>query len=70
MHEKSPRPKPTSELLISQGADPTDSVHNLLVDMKLVEGDKRRTIRVQDDQVNDHIDGRHWTYKAYVRGDW
>ncbi|OGA49580.1 MAG: hypothetical protein A3F74_08745 [Betaproteobacteria bacterium RIFCSPLOWO2_12_FULL_62_58] len=25
MHEKSPRPKPTSELLISQGADPIDS---------------------------------------------
>jgi len=25
LHEKSPRPKPTSELLISQGADPIDS---------------------------------------------
>lgn len=33
-------------------------------------GDKRRTIRVQDDQVNDHVDGRTWRYKAYSRGDW
>jgi peptide chain release factor 1 len=33
-------------------------------------GDKRRTIRVQDDQVNDHIDGRTWKFKAYARGDW
>ena len=33
-------------------------------------GDKRRTIRVQDDAVNDHVTGRQWRYKAYVRGDW
>ena len=33
-------------------------------------GDKRRTIRTQDDQVNDHVTGRTWRYKAYVRGDW
>ena len=33
-------------------------------------GDKRRTIRVQDDQVNDHVDGRTWRYKSYARGDW
>jgi len=33
-------------------------------------GDKRRTIRVQDDQVADHVDGRSWRFKAYVRGDW
>lgn len=32
-------------------------------------GDKRRTVRVQDDQVNDH-DGRHWSFKRYARGDW
>lgn len=32
-------------------------------------GDKRRTIRVQDDQVTDH-DGRSWRFKAYARGDW
>jgi peptide chain release factor 1 len=31
--------------------------------------DKRRTIRVQDDQVTDH-DGRTWRFKAYARGDW
>jgi peptide chain release factor 1 len=33
-------------------------------------GDKRRTIRTQDDQVTDHVDGRTWRYKAYARGDW
>lgn len=32
-------------------------------------GDKRRTIRVQDDQVIDK-DGRSWRYKMYARGDW
>lgn len=33
-------------------------------------GDKRRTIRVQDGQVNDHLDGRHWKLKEYLRGEW
>lgn len=33
-------------------------------------GDKRRTIRVQDDSVTDHVDGRTWRFKAYARGDW
>ncbi|MFO0684242.1 MAG: peptide chain release factor-like protein [Sandaracinus sp.] len=33
-------------------------------------GDKRRTIRVQADQVVDHVTGRRWTYRDYRRGDW
>jgi peptide chain release factor 1 len=33
-------------------------------------GDKRRTIREQDDQVTDHVDGRTWRFKAYARGYW
>lgn len=33
-------------------------------------GDKRRMIRVQDDHVTDHVDGRTWQFKAYARGDW
>lgn len=33
-------------------------------------GDKRRTIRVQDGQVHDHVTGKRWQYKAYARGDW
>lgn len=33
-------------------------------------GDKRRTIRVQDGQVTDHVTGKTWQYKRYVRGDW
>lgn len=33
-------------------------------------GDKRRTVRTQDDQVTDHVDGRTWRFKAYARGDW
>ena len=33
-------------------------------------GDKRRTIRVQDDSVVDHETGRTWRYRDYVRGNW
>lgn len=33
-------------------------------------GDKRRTIRTQDDSVVDHVTGRAWRYKDYVRGTW
>lgn len=33
-------------------------------------GDKRRTIRVQDDQVTDHVTGQRWRFKQYERGDW
>jgi len=33
-------------------------------------GDKRRTIRTQDGQVNDHITGRKWLFRDYVRGNW
>lgn len=33
-------------------------------------GDKRRTIRVQDGSVRDHITGKTWNYKKYRRGDW
>jgi peptide chain release factor 1 len=33
-------------------------------------GDKRRTIRAQDGQVNDHVTGKTWRYKDYIRGNW
>jgi peptide chain release factor 1 len=33
-------------------------------------GDKRRTIRVQDGSVVDHLTGRTWRYRDYVRGEW
>lgn len=33
-------------------------------------GDKRRTIRVRDGAVNDHITGRKWRYADYVAGKW
>jgi peptide chain release factor 1 len=33
-------------------------------------GDKRRTVRVQDDSVVDHATGRTWRYREYARGDW
>lgn len=32
--------------------------------------DKRRTIRYQDEQVVDHITGRKWRLKNYIKGDW
>ena len=32
-------------------------------------GDKRRTIRCQDGQVTDHLTGRKWELKAYLRGE-
>lgn len=33
-------------------------------------GDKRRTIRVQDGVVNDHVTGKSWQYKNYEKGNW
>lgn len=33
-------------------------------------GDKRRTIRVRDGIVTDHILGKKWRYADYVRGIW
>jgi peptide chain release factor 1 len=33
-------------------------------------GDKRRTIRVRDGKVKDHILGKTWKLKAYLRGEW
>jgi peptide chain release factor 1 len=50
-----------------QGARDEDRRRQLGSGMR---GDKRRTIRVQDDQVADHVDGRTWKFKAYARGDW
>ncbi len=32
--------------------------------------DKRRTIRHQDGTVNDHITGKNWLLKDYLRGAW
>lgn len=32
--------------------------------------DKRRTVRQQDNQVNDHVTGRFWRYDDYVKGNW
>lgn len=33
-------------------------------------GDKRRTIKTQDNIVVDHISGQRWRYSDYMRGDW
>jgi len=33
-------------------------------------GDKRRTIRVGDNQVTDHVLGKTVTYKDYAKGNW
>lgn len=33
-------------------------------------GDKRRTIREQDGQVTDHVLGKKWRLKDYLRGNW
>lgn len=33
-------------------------------------GDKRRTVRVRDAQVNDHITGKSWRLKDYLSGNW
>ena len=33
-------------------------------------GDKRRTIRVKDDTVKDHVTGQSWSWSKYKRGDW
>ena len=33
-------------------------------------GDKRRTIRVRDGQVKDHVTGRTWELQRYLNGEW
>ena len=33
-------------------------------------GDKRRTVRTQDDQVVDAVSGQSWRFKDYERGIW
>jgi peptide chain release factor 1 len=33
-------------------------------------GDKRRTVRVMDEQVVDHVTGRRWRLRDYLRGEW
>lgn len=33
-------------------------------------GDKRRTIAVQRDEVVDHVTGRRWRLREYMRGEW
>lgn len=33
-------------------------------------GDKRRTIRMQDGVVTDHVLGKRWNLKQYLRGEW
>jgi peptide chain release factor 1 len=33
-------------------------------------GDKRRTVRMQDGQVVDHLTGRRWPAERYLRGEW
>jgi peptide chain release factor 1 len=32
--------------------------------------DKRRTVREQDDSVVDHVTGKRWSLRRYLRGDW
>lgn len=33
-------------------------------------GDKIRTYRTQDDQVTDHRDGKRWSLKRWMKGEW
>lgn len=33
-------------------------------------GDKRRTIRTQDNKVHDHVTGSIWRLSDYLKGDW
>ncbi len=33
-------------------------------------GDKRRTIRMQDGYVTDHVTGQRWELKKYLNGEW
>lgn len=33
-------------------------------------GDKRRTVREQEGQVVDHVTGRRWRLREYLRGEW
>lgn len=33
-------------------------------------GDKRRTVRCQDGVVSDHVTGRRWNLREYLKGEW
>jgi peptide chain release factor 1 len=33
-------------------------------------GDKRRTVREQEGQVIDHVTGKRWRLRDYLRGEW
>lgn len=33
-------------------------------------GDKRRTVRMQDGQVTDHLTGQKWSLQKYLNGEW
>ena len=33
-------------------------------------GDKRRTIRLQDGRVVDHLTGKRWNLRSYLKGEW
>ncbi len=33
-------------------------------------GDKRRTVRMQDGTVHDHVTGKRWSFRDYERGNW
>lgn len=33
-------------------------------------GDKRRTVRIRDGVVTDHLSGQRWPLESYLRGDW
>lgn len=33
-------------------------------------GDKRRTVRAQDGTVVDHVTGRRWELRGYLKGQW
>lgn len=52
-----------------QHADKTSSKRKAQVGSGM-RGDKRRTYRSKDDKVVDHITGKKWTLKKWLRGDW
>lgn len=57
------------ELELTRAAGARDAARRAQVGSGM-RGDKRRTVRTQDDQVADTITGRSWRFKDHERGAW
>jgi protein subunit release factor A len=58
------------EIRAAEGGDDAKSLERRDQLGSGMRGDKRRTIRCHDGVVVDHVTGRRWELRAYLRGNW